>query len=457
MQEAAQILHKLWGYPGFRPQQLPIVEAIAGGRDVLAILPTGGGKSVTFQISALLCSGTTLVVTPLVALMEDQVSRLRAMRIAAACLHGELSAERRSEVLKGIGDGRWSLLYLSPETLLSPAVWPRLLTTDISRIVLDEAHCLVSWGSSFRPSYHRLGAARLALGAPPLCALTATATAAAAAKLERLLGLIDPVRLVQPPYRANLFLQVRWMWSNPQRLGAMRAFLATCPPDSSGLIYLRTRAGAEQLARQLASLGYRCTHYHAGLAGPTRRAIERDWLAGRQQFLLATNAFGMGVDAPHVRWVIHANTPPSLEEYLQEIGRAGRDGEPATALLLASEPSGLIEPSDHNLHRHFHEQQQRHWQQARQALAQLPARGAFRADLALSLALLHECGQLVWETPFVYRITQSAAIFSQPAPTHLLRSYLLTRHCRWQFLLSAFGQAHSAPCGHCDRCCRTLR
>ncbi|WP_230843538.1 RecQ family ATP-dependent DNA helicase [Gloeobacter morelensis] len=456
MHDARQVLQTLWGYTDFRPQQRPIVEAVAGGRDVLAVLPTGGGKSVAFQVPALLASGTTLVVTPLVALMEDQVARLRSLRVAAACLHGEQPAAVRSESLAGIETGRWALLYLSPETLLSPPVWARLQGCPIARMVLDEAHCLTGWGSSFRPDYHRLGAARRALGHPPLCAFTATATPADRARIEQWLGLVEPVRLVIAPYRPNLAIRVRWMYSTRQRCGAVGAFLAS-RPDTSGLVYLRTRAGTEKLARELAKAGYRTTHYHAGLGAAARRRAEGDWLAGRLQFLVATNAFGMGVDAPHVRWVIHAHTPPSLEEYLQEIGRAGRDGEAATALLLASEPTGWLDPTDRLLHRHFAANRREQWQTAEKALARLPAQGDFRPELALSLALLHERDRLVWETPFRYRLVAAPPI-RPPEAGPLVQDFVRTRRCRWQFLMAAFGEAASPPCGRCDRCTsRTFR
>ncbi len=451
MQAELAVLRKLWGYSSFRTQQEPIVQAVSSGRDVIAVLPTGGGKSIAFQVPALLKPGTTLVVTPLVALMEDQVKALRTRRVAAACLHGEQPPEERRENLEGLAEGRWALFYLSPETLLSPPVWSRLTQIEISRIVLDEAHCLTGWGSSFRPSYHRLGAARRALGNPPLCAFTATATPQAIADLERLLGLVDPLRLVVPPYRENLRLQVRWMWTPAQRRSATVAFLRT-QAGGSGLIYLRTRAGTEALAHYLVTQGFQTTHYHAGLEASERRERERGWLAGRWQFLTCTNAFGMGVDAPHVRWVVHAHQPPTLEEYLQEIGRAGRDGELATALLLASEPTGYIEATDRTLQQHFRREQQTNWQKAEKALAHLPATGTCTKANALSLALLHERGLLTWETPFDYRLLRARPPAAPVQTSSLLRAYLLTHRCRWQFLLAAFGFEHQPGCGHCDRC-----
>lgn len=444
-------LQTIWGFEQFRDHQQAIVEAVLADRDVLAVLPTGGGKSLTFQLPALLSRGTTLVVTPLVALMENQVRGLRDQHIAAASLHSEQPAAERRSVLEGIDEGRWSLLYLAPETLLTPSVWARLMRIPISRIVLDEAHCLASWGSSFRPAYHRLGAARRALGHPPLCAFTATATPQVLEALVRLLGLIRPRRLVVHPYRPNLNLQVHWTWTARQRRMQIAAFLEQHRADA-GLVYLRTRHGTEQLATALGAVGWKTAFYHAGVRGEERRRLERDWLSGKLPFLICTNAFGMGIDHPHVRWVLHANLPSTLEEYMQEIGRAGRDGQAATALLLASEPTGLLDSSDRQLQVHLRREREARQQKACEVLKRLPATGIFKPDEALSLALLHEQGRLIWETPFEYRRTGGQEVVLK-TPDYSMSGYVWTRRCRWQFLLAAFGLPESNPCGHCDRCC----
>jgi len=455
MEEALRLLRRHWGFADFRPHQRPIVEAVLGGHDVLAVLPTGGGKSLTFQVPALVGRGPTLVITPLVALMEDQVRRLVHQGVPAACLHGQQDGAARRLALHGLTADRWKLFYLSPETLFSPPVWERLTGRPVARIVLDEAHCLVGWGSSFRPSYHRLGAARRALGHPPLCAFTATATPRVQADLIRLLELRTPVRLAVPPTRANLHLAVRWTWSPVERRRRIAHTLAA-RRGSTGLVYLRTRSGCETLAAELARQGFSVAPYHAGLAPAERRAREADWLAGKLECLCATNAFGMGIDAPHVRWVLHAQLPPTLEEYIQEIGRAGRDGAPAEALMLVSEPTGLIDPTDRTLHTHFRTQQAAVAERASRLAAQLPERGQWSPEQGLDLAVLHARGQLHWEDPFRYRLLRHRPPLAPERTDGLLAAYLWTRRCRWQFLLAAFGWPDQPACGHCDRCCRPV-
>lgn len=454
MENALHLLRKYWGYQQFRPHQRPIVEAVASGRDVLAILPTGGGKSLAFQVPALLRRGTTLVITPLVALMEDQVGQLKKLGLPAACLHGGQPAEERRTVLAGIVREGWQLLYLSPETLLSPPVWSRLQKISVARLVLDEAHCLVSWGSTFRPDYHRIGAARRALGNPPLCAFTATATPQVQQELIRLLGLVDPEQLIVPPYRANLALSVQWIWTPNQRIERIQSFLK-CQGNTQGLIYLRTRDGSEALANLLRRRGWSTACYHAGLRAAERRNIEHDWQTGKLAFLCSTNAFGMGIDQPHVRWVLHGNTPPTIEEYIQEIGRAGRDGQPAAALLLASEPSGLIEPTDRRLHQHFRKQQTENEAKAAQLFERRRSGwGEYQPQEALSLALLHRRGQLVWEDPFWYRLVEGSPLPRAKNSAAPMNAYLWTRGCRWRFLLATFGFTEGPACGRCDRCTR---
>ncbi len=451
MDAALQMLQRYWRFSDFREAQKPILEAVLSDTDLLALLPTGGGKSVTFQVPALLKPGMTLVITPLVALMENQTAQLQALGIPAACLHSQQAPEQRRKTLTGIPQGRWKLLYLSPESLLSPPAWERLQQTIINRIVLDEAHCLTSWGSSFRPDYHRIGAVRHALGNPPLCAFTATATPTTQKALVDLLGLQTPKILRNSPYRANLYLQVRKIWYPQQRLREIQQFLAKRTQET-GLIYLRTRNGTEKLAAHLRTLGLNTAAYHAGMAAEQRRETENLWLDGKLKFLCSTNAFGMGIDKPNVRWVIHGNTPLDLAEYVQEIGRAGRDGQPSKVLLLASEATGWLDPTDRDLHRHFRQQYLEQRKKAQQQLAQLPKTGTYRPENALSLAILHEQGQLQWKTPFDYLLnTQSFQASSVELNT--MAGYLGCRGCRWQFIISAFGWPKQSVCGHCDACC----
>jgi ATP-dependent DNA helicase RecQ len=289
---------RIWGYPDFRPPQAAIIRALLEHRDLLVVLPTGGGKSICFQLPALLQSGLTLVVSPLLALMENQVQELQDRRLPAAALHSELSPRRRHQVLQALDRHQLRLLYLSPETLLSPPVWQRLTQPQIqiNGLILDEAHCLVQWGETFRPAYRRLGAVRQALSqrrpSPiPVAAFTATADPQAQQTLVQVLQLRSPQRVCLNPHRPNLRLGVKTVFSPGQRQHLVRRYLEQ-HPQQAGLIYVRTRRDSETLAQQLAP-HYATAPYHAGLGGAQRRQIEADWMADRLQFVVCSTAFGV--------------------------------------------------------------------------------------------------------------------------------------------------------------------
>lgn len=291
-----------WGYDNFRKPQDDIIRALLARRDMVVVLPTGGGKSVCFQLPALLQSGLTLVVSPLLALMENQVQELRDKQLPAATLHSQLSPYQRRRILQTLDQLR--LLYLSPETLLSPPVWERLCdpSLPLNGLILDEAHCLVQWGETFRPAYHRLGSVRqalLSLRPPgttlPIAAFTATADPQAQALLRDVLQLQNPQVVRLNPHRPNLHLTVKAVISQGQRRRAMGQFLRQ-HPHQAGLIYVRTRQDSEILAQDLASQGYRTAPYHAGLTGADRRRIETAWMVDDLQFVVCTSAFGMGTN-----------------------------------------------------------------------------------------------------------------------------------------------------------------
>lgn len=302
-----QVLHTFqrhWGYDHFRKPQDDIIKALLDHRDVLVVLPTGGGKSICFQLPALLQSGLTLVVSPLLALMENQVQELREKGLPAATLHSQMPPHQRRRILQDLEQQRLRLLYLSPETLLSPPVWERLCnpTLQLNGLILDEAHCLVQWGETFRPAYRRLGAVRQALLANrpagttlPIAAFTATADPQAQRILREVLQLQNPQVVRLNPHRPNLHLAVKSVISQGQRNHAMGRFLAQ-HPHQAGLIYVRTRQDSEILAQQLQAKGYRTAPYHAGLAGQDRRRIEAAWMADQLQFVVCTSAFGMGIN-----------------------------------------------------------------------------------------------------------------------------------------------------------------
>lgn len=353
-------LQQIWGYSSFRPPQGEVVQALLTQQDALVIMPTGGGKSLCFQLPALLETGLTLVVSPLVALMENQVQELQQRRLPAALLHGELPTEHRRKTLWLIENQRLRLLYLSPETLLSPPVWERLSLPQvtINGLILDEAHCLVQWGDTFRPAYRRLGAVRPALlqhkpagTTLPIAAFTATADPQAQQMIQQVLQLQQPQFFLQSPYRSNLHLMVKIAWTPRGRRQQLLHFIRS--QTGTGLVYVRTRRDTEMLADWLKQQGYPTAAYHAGLAPTERRPIEAAWLNGSLPCVICTSAFGMGINKSAVRWVVHFHAPLLLSEYVQEMGRAGRDGKPATALTLISEPTGWLDPTDRQRQQFF--------------------------------------------------------------------------------------------------------
>lgn len=468
-----ETFRRVWGYDDFRPPQGEIAQALLQGRDIITIMPTGGGKSVCFQLPALMRSGVTLVISPLVALMENQVQELAEKRLPAAALHSELDRRSHAQTLRSLQNNRLRLLYLSPETLLSKPVWEVLCQpqVQINALVLDEAHCLTQWGDSFRPTYRRLGAVRPALLAkkPPgskmaIAAFTATADPLTEQALRSILQLQNPQLIRLNPYRDNLHLTVQTVWTPKGRQQAMLKCLQR-QGKQSGLVYARTRRGTEALAQWLAAKGYSGHAYHGGLAALQRRQIEAQWINGDCQFVVCTSAFGMGINKPDCRFVIHYEVPSLLAEYVQEVGRGGRDGKPAEALSLVSEPTGLLSPEDSRRWQFFDRKAQQLERSALQLVRQIPAEGHIDDVRKISregdqaLALLHRHGQLRWLDPFTYRLQNSRKAISerQTPAVKVMKRYLFTRRCRWQVLLEEFGftkEAKTMHCGVCDRCRR---
>jgi ATP-dependent DNA helicase RecQ len=380
--QVLRAFQKIWGYADFRPPQGEIVKALLDRQDLLVVLPTGAGKSVCFQLPALMQSGLTLVVSPLLALIENQVQELRQKNLPAAALHSEMSRQQRQQILQTLDQGQIRLLYLSPETLLSPPVWERLQNPDleINGLILDEAHCLVQWGDSFRPAYQRLGAVRQALAAVrpdrpiPLAAFTATADPQAQQVLRRVLQLQSPRCIQVNPHRSNLYLGIKRVISPGHRQFLLDRYLRH-HSHQSGLIYVRTRRDSETLAARLVAQHYRTAPYHGGLGGRDRRHIEGNWMDNQLQFVVCTSAFGLGINKPSTRWVFHYQAPSTLTEYIQEVGRAGRDGKRAEALTLVSEPTGWIDPSDRQRARFFRDQTLDLQKKAQQLVSQIPPRG----------------------------------------------------------------------------------
>jgi ATP-dependent DNA helicase RecQ len=465
---------KIWGYNDFRPPQGEIVRTLLEGKDALIVLPTGGGKSVCFQLPALLQTGLTLVISPLVALMENQVQELQQRHLRAALLHSELPSYQRQQTLQAIKSQQLRLLYLSPETLLSSSVWQLISQAEIkiNGLILDEAHCLVQWGDSFRPAYRRLGAVRPALlkskptdSKIAIAAFTATADPKARDTIQKTLQLEQPEYFLLSPYRPNIHLQVRIIWTPKGRRQQMLDFIHA-KHKQTGLVYVRSRRDSEELAQWFTSLNYQTAAYHAGLSPEKRRKIETSWLSGEIQFVVCTSAFGMGINKPDVRWVVHFQPPQLLSEYIQEVGRSGRDGKVANALTLISEPTGWLDPEDKQRNEFFARKLHKQYQQAQQIAKQIPSRGKIetitkqfsQGDIAL--ALLHSTQRLEWEDPFSYRLhlDKPPQLSRNQQKSELsMTQYLNTRKCRWQFLLEAFGfskEASGLKCRHCDNCQR---
>jgi ATP-dependent DNA helicase RecQ len=397
--DATALLRRVFGFPGFRPGQAEIAAAVAAGRDTLAIMPTGGGKSLCFQLPALTRPGVTLVISPLIALMRDQVRSLRALGVEAGALTSQNSGDETAAVFGALEAGRLKLLYLAPERLAAAATLPLLRRAGVTAIAVDEAHCVSQWGHDFRPDYLRIGALRRALGVP-LAAFTATADGETRAEIvARLFDGVPPATFLRGFDRPNLHLAFA-VKDDPRR--QMLSF-AAARRGQAGIVYCGTRAKTETLAAALAQAGHSALAYHAGMEADDRRRVETAFQREDGLIVVATVAFGMGIDKPDVRWVAHADLPKSIEGYWQEAGRAGRDGAAAATLTLYGAD-----------------------------------------DIRFRRA----------------QIDEGAAPAERKAADHVRLNALLglaeATGCRRQVLLRWFGE-DSAPCGNCDLCTRPAR
>jgi ATP-dependent DNA helicase RecQ len=337
----ADLLKHYFGYSAFRPGQGEVIDAVLEGRDVLAVMPTGAGKSLCYQIPALLLEGLTLVISPLIALMKDQVSALRDAGISAAFLNSSLSPDEYAETSFRAAGGEYKILYIAPERLrrggFAPGFPARLAEAsgapEISLVVIDEAHCISQWGHDFRPSYLEITGFIHQLEKRPItAAFTATATGKVKEDIQRILSLKDPFVISTGFDRKNLYFEVR---KPRDKFGELLDCLKT-RPGQSGIIYCSTRKAVEEVCQALHSRGLGVTRYHAGLDDRERRENQDDFIYDRKPLMVATNAFGMGIDKSNVSFVIHYNMPKNIESYYQEAGRAGRDGERADCILLYS-------------------------------------------------------------------------------------------------------------------------
>ncbi len=327
---AEEALKQYFGYDHFRALQREVIEAVLSGNDTIVLMPTGGGKSICYQVPALVKAGCALVVSPLIALMKDQVEGLRQNGIRAAYLNSSLPAAEQRQVEDQLLDGDLKLLYVSPEKLLGRDFHPLLRSARFNLIAIDEAHCISAWGHDFRPEYTQLGHLRQLLPGTPIIALTATADKLTRQDILKQLQLHNPQQFVASFDRPNLRLDVR---PAQQRIQQIVQFLRE-RPEQPGIIYTLSRKSAESVSEKLRKAGFSAEAYHAGLSSGIRSAVQERFISDHVQIVCATIAFGMGIDKSNVRWVIHYNLPKNIEGYYQEIGRAGRDGDPADALLF---------------------------------------------------------------------------------------------------------------------------
>lgn len=439
--DARRVLLTHFGHADFRPLQIRVLAPALAGHDVLAVLPTGGGKSLCFQIPALVDAGLTVVISPLVALMQDQVMGLLRRGVAAASLNSTLDAAQQQEVLADVASGRVRLLYVSPERLTRLVDDLAARRTPVARLAVDEAHCIAEWGHYFRPSYRVLRRCREALGHPSCIALTGSATPDVRAEIRRSLGFArDAVEIVGSFDRRNLRFEVQRVSSQDHRLARLVSLIREV--RSPAIVYAPTRGLSEGLSRVLRENGVGAAPYHAGLSVGTRRETLERFLGGEVRVVAATCAFGMGIDKPDIELVVHWALPATPESYYQEAGRAGRDGRRARCVLLFHPADGAMPrrqlattfPKERLLEECWRDPARR---------ARLPASVVAAAD-RLEAELRPDRGPVNWSG---LRARQQAA---QRRLDHML-AYAGGSRCRRVALLGWFGE-RVVRCSGCDRC-----
>lgn len=467
------IAQERFGYDRLHPGQEQAVQAILDGHDVLVVMPTGSGKSAIYQLAALLIPGATVIVSPLIALQRDQAQAIAAQDLGnAAVVNSAICDVDRQAAFETLQAGDLEFLFLAPEQFNNPETLETLQAAKPSFFVVDEAHCISAWGHDFRPDYLRLGAIVEALDHPRVLALTATAAPPVREEIVERLGMQDAAVIVEGFDRPNIWLAVERVGdeAEKQQILCDRVVQAEKP----GIIYAATRKRTEEIAAQLQERGITARFYHAGMKAAERQEIESAFMQDEIKVLVATTAFGMGVDKPNVRFVFHADISDSIDSYYQEIGRSGRDGEPAKAILF-------YHSDDLNLRRFFASSGQLESEQVEQVAEALQQQtepiapqelkeqiDLSQAKLKTALSRLAEVGVVetlptgeVAISPLTKDISEAAesAVQAQErrqqwerSRLEMMRGYAEVRDCRRKYLLNYFGEALEAPCDHCDSC-----
>ncbi|MEA2645930.1 MAG: ATP-dependent helicase RecQ [Chloroflexota bacterium] len=462
--EARRVLTETFGLADFRPGQGEVVAESEAGADVLFVAPTGSGKSIAYWVPGITGGGLTIVVSPLIALMVDQVARLTQLGVPSACVHSQMGAAERADAMARAAAGELRFLYLAPERIGAAGFLDSLGRLAVDRFVVDEAHCISSWGHDFRPDYRRLGDAIVACGRPPVGAFTATATPRVRSDIIASLGLRDPLATVTGFVRDNLTMSVIRCRGKGEKRDALLARVR--PGEGRSLVYCGTRKSAEEVAALLAGAGIPAAAYHGALDGDERQDVYDEFAAGGLRVIVATSAFGMGVDFPDIRQVIHHDFPGSLEEYYQQAGRAGRDGAPSDCILLYS-------PQDRQLQEFFIEQAYPERDVVRAVYREMLKEGSGwirdwhsrlpNIDVTAAraaVALLERAG-VVESDGGIRRLTGAPVDFEEQAAlkehayarVNQVMEYAKSRGCRHARIADYFGE-EGVPrtCASCDNC-----
>jgi ATP-dependent DNA helicase RecQ len=472
-QAIADVARELLGFESLRPGQHEAVQAVLDGRDTLAVLPTGSGKSAIYQLATAIGGGPTVVVSPLLALQRDQVEAIEETELGeAAALNSTLGERAREEILEEVIDEEIEFVFLAPEQFANEETRERLLEAQPKLFVVDEAHCVSEWGHDFRPDYLRLGGVIAELGHPTTLALTATAAPPVRNEIVERLGMRDPAIVVRGFDRPNIHLAVHRFHDDEEKIRALVADVGG--GGRPALVYTATRKRTEELADRFAEAGVDALPYHAGLGRSEREETQTAFMEDRCEVVVATIAFGMGVDKPNVRSVVHAEVSDSVDSYYQEIGRAGRDGEPARAVLY-------YRPEDVGLRRFFAGAGQIRTDEVLEVAETVAASrspvdprdvrdktGLTETKVTTALGRLEEVGVVEMlpdgrvTTVEPHEDLRRAAAEAAEAQEHrkeydrtrveMMRGYAETRTCRRAFLLSYFGEDFEGPCGNCDNC-----